>query len=64
MRIYSVLNVENFKLYEPMMIIDPKEDTNIPTVDEFSPEYMNELQEDTILDRKICTSRRGDVEYL
>ena len=64
MRIYSVVNVENLKLYEPLMIIDPEEDTQIPTIDDLAPEYMNELQEDTILDRKFCTSRRGDVEYL
>ena len=46
------------------MIIDPEEDTQIPTVDDFSPEYMNELEEDTILDRRVGTSRWGDVEYL
>jgi hypothetical protein len=25
---------------------------------------MNELQDDTILDKRVCTSHRGDVEYL
>jgi hypothetical protein len=25
---------------------------------------MNELQDDTILDKRVCTSRKGDVEYL
>ncbi len=29
-----------------------------------APEYMNELQEDVILDRNERTSRRGNVEYL
>jgi hypothetical protein len=33
-------------------------------VDEFSPEYLDELKEDIILDRRMRTSRRGDVEYL
>ena len=64
MIIYLVLNVENLKLYEPLMIIDLEEDTQTPTIDDLAPEYMNELQEDTILDRKVCTSSHGDVEYL
>ena len=64
MHIYLVVNVENMKLYEPPMIIDPEEDTKIPKVDDFSPEYMNEFQEDTILDRNVHTSRSEDVEYL
>ena len=64
MCIYAVVNVANMNLYEPPMIIDPEEDTQIPTIDDLAPEYMNELREDTILDRKIFTSRRGDVEYL
>lgn len=65
MSIYSfVINVENLNLCEPPMIIDLEEDTQIPTVYDLSPKYMNELQEDTILDRKVHTSRHGDVEYL
>jgi hypothetical protein len=31
----------------------------IPSIDEFSPEYLSELHEDTILDRKIRTSKQG-----
>ena len=64
MCIQLVVNVENMKLYEPPMIIDLEEDTKIPIVDDFAPEYMNELQEDTILDRNILSSRCGDVEYI
>ena len=64
MRIYSVVNVENLNFYEPPIIIDTKEDTKSPTVDDFAPDYMNELQEDTILEKKVCTSRHGDVEYI
>lgn len=59
-----MVNVGNLKLYEPPMIMDPKENAQIPTVDDFSPECMTELQEDTILDRKVCTSRKGYVDYL
>jgi hypothetical protein len=64
MQIYSVVNVENLKLYEPPMIMDQRESVSVPSVDEFSPEYLDELKEDIILDRRTRTSRRGDVEYL
>ncbi len=33
MHIYSVVNVENLKLYEPPMIMDLEENSQIPTVD-------------------------------
>ncbi|XP_059067898.1 uncharacterized protein LOC131858618 [Cryptomeria japonica] len=64
MHIYSVVNVENLKSYEPPMILD--EDTNIqvPSVDDLSPEYMSELPKDAILDRNIRSSKRGAIEYL
>ena len=64
MQIYTVVNVENLKLYEPPMIMDERENVSFPSVDEFSPEYMDELKEDVILDRIKRTSRRGDVDYL
>ena len=46
------------------MIMDERENVSLPLVDEFSPEYVDELQEDVILDRRTRTSRRGDVDYL
>jgi hypothetical protein len=61
---YSVVNVENLKLYEPPMIMDEDEGVQVPTVDDFDPEYLDELQEDVILDRRMRTSQQGDVEYL
>ena len=64
MQIYSMVNVENLKLYEPPMIMDERENVSFPSVDEFFLEYMDELKEDVILDRRTRTSRRGDVEYL
>ena len=64
MQIYSVVNVENLKLYEPPMIMDEETNIQIPSVDDMAPEYMNELQDDVILDRNVRTSRRGNVEYL
>jgi hypothetical protein len=46
------------------MIMDQDEEVSIPSVDEFSPEYLDELQEDIILDRRTRTSHRGDVDDL
>jgi hypothetical protein len=62
--IYSVVNVEKLKLFEPPMIMDQGEEVSIPLVDEFSPKYLDELKEDIILDRTMRTSCRGDVDYL
>jgi hypothetical protein len=64
MKIYSVVNVENLKRFEPPMIMDQDEEVSIPSVDEFSPEYLDELKEDIILDRRMRTSHMGDVYYL
>ena len=63
MQMYLVVNVENLKLYVPLMIMDEDESIQVPTIDDFSLEYLDELHEDVILDR-IRTSQRGDVEYL
>ena len=46
------------------MIMDQDEKVSIPSVDEFAPEYLDELQEDIILYRRMRISRRGDVDYL
>jgi hypothetical protein len=64
MHIYSVINVEKLKLFEPPMIMDHDEEVAIPLVDDFSSKYLDELNEDTILDRRKRTSHRGDVDYL
>ena len=34
MQIYSVINVENLKLYEPPMIMDEETNVQIPSVDD------------------------------
>jgi hypothetical protein len=57
MQMYAVVNVENLKLYEPPLIDDQGEHVQIPYIDDFSPEYITELQEDTILDRRMQTSK-------
>jgi len=64
MQMYSVVNVDNLKLYEPPLIMDTDDMGTVPTVDDFAPEYLDELLEDIILDRRTMTSQRGDVEYL
>ena len=61
MHIYSVVNAEKLRLYEPSLIEDPEEQSQFPSIDNRLPEYLNELQEDTVLDRKVRTMRRGDV---
>jgi hypothetical protein len=64
MQMYAVVNVENLKLYEPPLIDDQGEHVQIPSIDDFSPEYLTKLHEDTTLDRRMRTSKRGNVEYL
>jgi hypothetical protein len=54
---YAVVNVENLKLYEPPLIDDEGEHVHIPSIDDFSLYYLTELQEDTILDRRMRTSK-------
>jgi hypothetical protein len=64
MQIYSVVNLENLKLFEPLVIMDQGEEVSIPSVNEFSPKYLDKLKEDIILDKRMRTSRRGVVDYL
>ncbi|XP_057873122.2 uncharacterized protein LOC131079237 [Cryptomeria japonica] len=63
MQIYSIVNVENLKLYEPPMIFDEEANIQVPLVDDLAPEYMSELPEDVILDRNVRSSKRGATEY-
>ena len=56
MQIYSVVNVENLKLYEPPMILDEDINIQVPSVDDLSLEYMSELPKDVILDMNVRTS--------
>ena len=57
MQMYAVVNVENLRLYEPPLIDDQGEHVHISSIDYFSPEYLSELQQDTILHRKIRNSK-------
>lgn len=51
MKSYYVMNVKNLRLYEPPMIDDHEENVQIPSIDNFAPEYLDELQEDIILNK-------------
>ena len=64
MQIYSVVNVDIMKLYEPPMIMDERESVSVPLVYEYALEYLDELKKDIILDKSSRTSRRGDVDYI
>ena len=64
MHIYSVVNADCLRLFETSLIEDPEEQSQLPSIDDLLPEYLNELQEDTVLDRKVRTTRSGQVEYL
>lgn len=64
MQMYSVVNVENLKLYKPPLIMDTDEVGTVPIVDDFVPKYLDELPEDIVLDRRTRTSWRGEMEYL
>ena len=44
MHIYLVVNVDKLKLYEPPMIMDLEVNAQIPTVDDFAPKCMTDLQ--------------------
>ena len=56
MKIYSIVNVDTLKLYEPLMLMDQEEGVHVPYVDDFAHEYHDELHKDIILDRRECTS--------
>ena len=64
MHIYSVVNAENLRLFEPSLIEDLEEQSQLPSVDDLLPEYLNELQEDTVLDRKVRTTCREMLSTL
>ena len=64
MQMYSVVNVENLRLYEPPLIDDQGSDIQLPSIKYFSLEFLDELKGDAILDRRTHTSKRGSVDYL
>ena len=61
---YSVVNVENLRLYEPPLIFYYERDIQLSSIEDFSPEFLDELKEDAILDKRTHTSRRENVDYV
>ena len=37
MQIYSIVNVDNFRLFEPPLIYDQGDHVQLPSIDDFSP---------------------------
>eukprot|EP00253_Pinus_taeda_P022872 PITA_22872 len=56
--------LKTIRFFEPSLIEDPEEKIQLPSIDDLFPGYLSELQEDTVLDRKVRTTRKGDAEYL
>ena len=46
------------------MIDDKGSDVQLPSIEYFSPEFLDELKEDTILNTRTRASKRGSVDYL
>ena len=61
---YSVVYVEKLRLYKPILIDDQVSDVQLPSIEYFSPEFLDELKEDIILDKRTRASKRGSVDYL
>jgi len=49
------------RLFEPSLIEDPEKQSQLTSIDDMLPEYLNELQEDIVLDRKVRMTHRGDL---
>jgi hypothetical protein len=61
MCIYSVLNVENPKLYEPSML-DQVEEQVLHSIEELSPDDQEYLVEDTVLQKRSRDTRQGKYD--
>lgn len=44
MQIYVVVNVENLRLCEPPLVEDQGKNVQIPSIEDFSLEFLDELQ--------------------
>jgi len=64
MNIYSVVNVGHLKLYEPYMLTKDEAglDQVLPSLDDLAPNTMDEFKEDSILQKKVRATRRGETE--
>jgi len=64
MNIYSIMNAKHLKLYEPSMLTKDEVGSNqiLPSLDDVAPNTMDELKEDSILQKKVCAIRRVEIE--
>ena len=64
MNIYSVVNVEPLKLYEPSMLTEDEVGSYLilPSIDDLAINTMDELKEDIILEKKVHGIRRGETK--
>ena len=46
------------------MIDDQGSDVQLPSIEDFLPEFLDEVKEDTILDRRTRASKKGSVDFL
>ena len=61
---YSIVRLENLKLYDSPMIMDQEDNAHVPYVHDFEPKYIDELQEKNILDMGRRNSLRRDAKYI
>jgi hypothetical protein len=62
MRIYSVVNVENLKLYE-LSMLDQEEEQVLPSIEGLAPNAHAELAKDIVLQNKYKTTRQGQHSH-
>jgi hypothetical protein len=58
MCIYSVVNVENIKLYEPSMLIK-----SYLTIEDLAPDSQEELAKDTVFRRNLELQDKGNMTF-
>ncbi|GJZ17640.1 hypothetical protein Tco_0553763, partial [Tanacetum coccineum] len=59
MEMYSVVNVDKLKLFEPSML-DEELGESLPAVEDITTDQEKILSEDTIVERKTSSTRRGE----
>jgi hypothetical protein len=59
MCIYSVVNMENIKLYEPSMLDWETKEHVLPTIEELALEAHEKLVENIVLQKKSRNNRQG-----
>ena len=64
MEIYSIVDVENLRFYEPPFIEYQGENVQIQSTKDISLEFLDVLQQDTIFDTKTSKTKRGNIDYL